>query len=307
MANNVVTIDNKYQRKELLLPKVIPAGSGYTELESILNLENDNEGVDARNKDSLFFIFKIAGTMPINTEIVITPIINTFSSLDDITVLCGTITDDNLIVRVEGNDTIRDADKVKITFRFVQGAFAYTVTELSSSVKKKDEIESVSDAAYAPSWNGDTSTAASKNALYDIIASLVGAGVTSFNGRTGAVFAAFGDYTATLIKNTRIDHSGNGNISVNDIGKVHRVSAAAVLNIPAGTTAMIGQATTFVKWTAGEIDLQFDGADVIMDSAVGALLRNSTAAEEKIATVTIMFMGNNEWIVTSSNGSWYTV
>jgi len=199
MAKNVVAIDNAFQVDELRgIPLVVTAGAGYQERASVFNLENTGDGVGAQNRDALYFIFRVTGTMPINTEIVVTPIFNRIGALADITTLCTSITDDDLIVRIEDNTTIQDADKLLVTFRFIQGGADYTITQLASCVKKKPKLGSgstISDDVYGVGWNGVTDEGASKNALYDKIENLPSHTQNTDTGTTGNTFTVDSDST----------------------------------------------------------------------------------------------------------------
>lgn len=143
MSRNVNVSDGRFNKAETV-PLVVPAGAGYTTQDSLINAMKDGNGLATEGLDEIVVSVAITDTMPADSEIVITPYVIGFPALDDITILFPTATNASVQVRLDHNDALRDADFIKITYRFKQGT-EYTVTALTLQIKKKPSVaESIS-------------------------------------------------------------------------------------------------------------------------------------------------------------------
>ena len=161
MSRNVIPSDGRFNKPELDASLLVAAGGSFVDHVSGINAENDGEGHRIDGLDELVVRVAVTGTMPADSEVVITPIVHGFPDLADITLLLPTITDGITSVRpavLSDIETIRDADLLKITYRFKQGGADYTVTAISLQIKKKSSgggvasevvIEQIGSATFA--------------------------------------------------------------------------------------------------------------------------------------------------------------
>jgi len=160
MSRNVNVSDNRFNQPELESALTVPAGASYTELASQVNTKNEGQGLKVDGQDEIVIHVAVSGTMPTNSEVVITPIVHGFPALDNITVLLDGVTDGKVEKRVDSNDAIRDADFLKVTYRFIQGGADYDVTAIALQVKKKpSNLGAGGGASLADSWIFDAGTA----------------------------------------------------------------------------------------------------------------------------------------------------
>lgn len=143
MARRVLLGDGRLAANELTASEVVPIGATFTEVASTINTLNGGRGMAASGLNELVTHIAITDTMPAGSEIVITPWVIGFGALDDVTEVLGTVTDDTLANRLVNNQGIRDADFIKITYRFQQGAAAYTVTAINTQLKNAAASQSV--------------------------------------------------------------------------------------------------------------------------------------------------------------------
>ena len=135
MARDVIISDGRLQREELSASLVIPAGSGFSTVESGWNTENRTNGLHTQGLTEIVTTIDVTGTMPAGSEIVITPYLVKYGALAAVTEVLPSVTNGTIENRLQGGDSIRDADYVKITYKFQQGT-EYTVTNLHTQVKE---------------------------------------------------------------------------------------------------------------------------------------------------------------------------
>ena len=159
-----------------------------------------------------------------------------------------------------------------------QAAYKATVDE------DLDYYESVSDTVYGAGWNGDTTTAPSKNAVYDKIETLSDA-ATAFGGDvTGTIGATVvGDdshaHTTTTISG--VDISSDTNLA----GDTENVLTGDVLSIGTGITRdtewdTSSEIASVVSDETGSGALVFSTSPVLITPALGTpsalVLTNAT-------------------------------
>ena len=140
MSRNVNVSDSRFNAAELETALTVAAGGSFVEWESLINQKNENQGLKVDGQNELVVFVNVSGTMPAGSEVVITPIVHNFPDLDDVTIVLDTITDGKIEGRSDTSTAIRDADFLKITYRFKQGGADYDVTALSLQVKKKSSV-----------------------------------------------------------------------------------------------------------------------------------------------------------------------
>lgn len=137
MSKFVIISDGRYNQNEITEATAIAIGAGYVEVESEVNAKNRTNGLQTGGLDEIVVMLDVTGTMPAGTEIVITPYINGYGALSTITETLATVTDGTIETRVSNLDRLRDADYLKITYRFIQDATTpYTVDMLNLQVKQ---------------------------------------------------------------------------------------------------------------------------------------------------------------------------
>lgn len=140
MGKNVMIADNRISIEDMNDPLTVTVGAGFIEQESTWNELNGNRGQDYSNRNEIVFKIKITGTMPAGSEIVVTPLFmkthgdDYFEGIPQIT-SPATVTDGIITSRINGVDYLRDADFVKITYRFKQGASEYVVDSIMAQAK----------------------------------------------------------------------------------------------------------------------------------------------------------------------------
>ena len=137
-TRNVILTDARKTTTEGSVPVAVPIGASYTELVSQMNALNGGAGLAVDPDNEVVVRVDVTGTMPAGTQIVLTPIISGFPDLTDVTLTMDTVTDDVVSVRIAGSALIIDADHLKATYRFIQGAAAYSVTSITTQVKQRE-------------------------------------------------------------------------------------------------------------------------------------------------------------------------
>jgi len=65
--------ENKRSNQELDNNITIGSGSGYSVYNSEVNIEEGARGIPMADRDSILFRITVSGTMPIGTEVLLTP------------------------------------------------------------------------------------------------------------------------------------------------------------------------------------------------------------------------------------------
>jgi hypothetical protein len=134
MARNVILAKESFNVSELATTVSVPIGASYTEQESKLNLENSGSGASVNGADQITSRITISGTMPVDSEIVVTPYVKNVGALPSVTFLLATITDDTIELVMSKIEGLKDADYVKVTYRFKQTGTGYDVTAISTQL-----------------------------------------------------------------------------------------------------------------------------------------------------------------------------
>ena len=145
MGRNVMIADSRISAGEISSPLTVPIGASFTEQESTWNELNGGRGQNCSDRDEIVSMVNIVDTMPADSEMVITPIYmkgvnDDYFEGPSETILFGTVTDGLATARVSDVDYLRDADFVKITYRFKQDAAEYTVSSMLTQLKKKSSL-----------------------------------------------------------------------------------------------------------------------------------------------------------------------
>lgn len=118
------------------------------------------------------------------------------------------------------------------------------------------------------------------------------------------------DAVSKVLEPEIVEHTASAVLTLTDFGKIHvadHTINAIVLTVPKGTNDMKGKPISLYKWGAADVSFKFNASDTIMDSAAGASLQNTVAAQAKIAKTSVVYIGVNRWMVDSDIGSWTTV
>ena len=133
----------------------------------------------------------------------------------------GQSVDEEKILKKLTKGIDKEMDGVK---RYVQGSKTVSASEiegLAQFVADNSAAASISDTAYGPSWDGDTTTAPSKNAVYDKIETLGGGGdVVGPASATDNAVARFDATTGKLIQNSAMTVNDAGAFTATDGSKV---------------------------------------------------------------------------------------
>jgi hypothetical protein len=95
------------------------------------------------------------------------------------------------------------------------------------------------------------------------------------------------------------------NVTTAQVGKVLVYNSAGhkTFNLPSVAAGDVGTWYTFKKSGAGNVVIQAADADIIIDSAAGGTLTNSTAAET-YATVMLVLVDATHWASQGGSGTW---
>lgn len=291
MSRDVNVNDGRFNKPELAsLPLVVSAGASYESLASEINVLNNGLGLKSEGLNELLVTVTVTGTMPANSEIVITPYITGFGALADITVLLPTATAATVQARLEGNDALRDADYLKITYRFIEdGVTPYTVTALNLQVKKKsltfDEVDGIPQVMgtiyYVDKGNGsDTYSGQSPSNAFETI---------------GAAIAAISDGDAIVVKagtytETGLDVSNNAIRMFFEIGVILDPASGTALTLSGDFCKVQGM--HMITPGAGEIGLLISGDNchvehgMVLNGATGVQVTGSGAMVDSYAVGT---------------------
>jgi hypothetical protein len=144
MARNVILAKESFNVSELASTVSVPIGASYTEQESKLNLENSGSGASVNGADQITSRITISGTMPADSEIVVTPYVKNVGTLASTTYLLATITDGTIELVMSKIEGMVDADYVKVTYRFKQTGTGYDVTAISTQLTVGSENTTLS-------------------------------------------------------------------------------------------------------------------------------------------------------------------
>jgi len=253
MSRNVTGNDGRRSYIETV-PQVIPAGAAFTELASQINALS---GIGLVKNDQAEIIVRmvIKDTMPAGSQIVITPYKEGYGALPTTTLTLGAVTDSNLVATSSDIDNIRNADGIKVTYRFQQGV-EYTVTALNIQVKKKSLISSALQAIpqvigtiyYVDGTNG----ADSNNGLDPANAfATIGAAIVALSDGDAIIIEA-GTYTETGLDVT------NNSIQIQcNIGVLIDPASGTALTLSGNSIELKGMHK--ITPGAGEIGLLISG------------------------------------------------
>jgi len=138
-----------------------------------------------------------------------------------------------------------------------------------------------------------------------------GAGVTSFNGRTGVVISADGDYNRTQIRGLeRKITASEVWTDASHIGKSIDADHATVdilITLPPGTAAMVGKPTYLFQIGDANVGFTADVGDAIGPPGVGSGLGNSIittqgAVSAGKACIKIEWNSDGYWSVLDTQG-----
>lgn len=98
-----------------------------------------------------------------------------------------------------------------------------------------------------------------------------------------------------------VTKADTGKVFVSEIGSLGK----AVYTLPATTAGDTGIQFTFAKIGDGSISIKASGDDVVADSSVGGEIYNNFSIET-YATITLLLVRGNRWIIMGAHGTWST-
>ena len=136
MATEVIVSDNKVISGETSVPIAVSSGSDYVTQNSSLNSENGIKGVNTADRNEINFRMSITGTMPIGTQVVLTPYYIGEGEGDATTKTLTAAYTDTVAEFSFCDSFIEECDYLKIQYKFKQST-EYTVNSIRVALKKK--------------------------------------------------------------------------------------------------------------------------------------------------------------------------
>jgi len=153
----VVTSDDRTRMEELLESEsiVVPIGASFTVVDSKYNTYEENRGIDSTERNQLVLLLEISGTMPIGTEIVITPNISQFGEISAFThTTTQSYTDQDAVIEIE-HDNLTYSDFIKVQYKLKQGGSEYTINRMTGILKKKSDTAIIEELQEANTEAGE--------------------------------------------------------------------------------------------------------------------------------------------------------
>lgn len=97
-------------------------------------------------------------------------------------------------------------------------------------------------------------------------------------------------------------------ITVNDAGKIICCdsTSAVTCTLPTVSDDDVGVELTFARVGPGDLILKAAGEDVIEDSGPGDTIENDASRDSANASIVLMLIKEDRWIIMSGNGTWQT-
>jgi len=132
----------------------------------------------------------------------------------------------------------------------------------------------------------------------------VGTDIFLASNGTDTITYTLSDIIAAVGSVTLNDHSTGQTFDADDMGQIHRFTAAAANTLPTITAGMIGQFIDIRKRTSGNISLTCGGADVIKNDSGDDTVLNNNVAGQLWAGIRLTAEALGVWGIESALGDW---